>query len=68
MDYEYLNRLEKSLEDLYQLKYNALLMAKEYGDLRENQTWIKAIRTFGDLIRQTNNPVKKEENNDGKSA
>ncbi len=50
MDYEYVNRLRKKIEDLYKLKYTALINAKEYGEMREHQGFIKAIAKIGELI------------------
>lgn len=58
MDYDYLPRLQKALDDVYQVKFNALFNTKDYGDLRELQGFVKAIKVFGDLIVETNNPVR----------
>lgn len=66
MDYEFLNRLQKSLEDLFKLKNNALYNTKDYGDLRELQGYMKAIVKFGELISEANNPMEKR--NDDTSA
>jgi len=52
MDYEYLSRLRKSLEDLYETKYSMFLNAKEFGEIREHQGYIKAIKKFGELIEE----------------
>lgn len=60
MDYEFVSRLQKSLDDYYQLKFSAFFNAKEFGDLREIQGAIKAIKKFSDLISQASNPEKTE--------
>lgn len=66
MDYDFVPRLKKSLEDLYQTKFAALFNTKDPGDLREIIGQLKAIGAFGDLISQSVNPtpLKLEEAND----
>lgn len=60
MDYDFIPRLQKSLDDLYQVKFNALFNTKDPYDMRELVGFIKAIKVFGDLISFTNNPEKTE--------
>jgi hypothetical protein len=61
MDYEYLDRLKKSLEELFDAKSTAWFNTKDYGDIRELQGYMKAIKKFGDLISEASNPPRKEE-------
>lgn len=58
MAYDFINRLQKSLDDFYLMKSMALINTKEFGDIRELQGFIKAIKIFGDLISEANNPIK----------
>lgn len=60
MDYEFIDRLQKNLDEYYQLKFNALFNAKEFGDLREIQGSMKAIKKFSEIISESANPKKKE--------
>ena len=55
MDYEYIARLEKRLDEFYQAKHHALLNTKDVGDIRELLGMMKAIRTFGTMIADNNN-------------
>lgn len=62
MDYDYIARLQKSLDDVYQVKFQALFNTKDHGDLRELLGFIRAVRVFSDLIVETNNPLKEGAN------
>ncbi len=50
MDRDFINRLKKKIDDLYLMKYQHFLNAKDFGDLREHQGFIKAIKLIGELI------------------
>ena len=57
MDYEFLQRLNNAIADLYQQKFNSLLNGTDHGMIRETQGFIKAIKTFKEIIAESNNPV-----------
>ncbi len=58
MDSEYIQLLRKSLEDMYLLKYTALMNAKDLGEFREIQGYIKAIKAFGEAIEDNREKMK----------
>lgn len=60
MDYEFLSRINKYLNEYYQTKINALLTAKDHGQMRELQGSISAIASFKAMISEANNPISKE--------
>lgn len=62
MDYEFIARLNKSLGEYYQYKISILINAKDLGDFREIQGAIKAIEHFKQLVSDSINPKKNEEN------
>lgn len=58
MDREFVDRLKKKIDDFYLMKYQHFLNAKEYGDLRENQGFIKAIKIIGEFIDKNEGEAK----------
>lgn len=58
MDYEYIARLKKNLDDLYVTKHSQLINAKDFGEIREAQGYIKAIKKFGEMIEENMEKMK----------
>lgn len=54
MDYEWISRLQKKLDDLYVTKMKAHFNTKDSGDIRESMGFIKAIQVFGEMIANNN--------------
>lgn len=54
IDYEYIARLQKRLDELYVAKMKAHFNIKDSGDIRESMGFIKAIQKFGELIATNN--------------
>lgn len=50
MDHDYINRLQKNLDDLFLSKSQELVQNSDFGKIRELQGYIKAISAFGRLI------------------
>lgn len=49
-DREYIGKLQKALEELYQHEYSKLLNKWETHEIYEARGYIKAIAKFGQLI------------------
>jgi len=59
MDYEFVDRLKKRLDEIFEAKFNSIFTTKDSHDLREIIGFMRATDLFHEIIKQEINPQKK---------